>query len=141
MGALYIEQGYPTIKAWIKPLVLPEIYSNDSTGSSAVNPPPPSTPPPPLPGNTLGSGAILALFNQTASQRGVKIEWKAIQSGPGHQLTWNVDCIGKTVLLLSGNAEYLSCSGWNNERPRGRKKQAAGERGGCATSLSSHGMG
>ncbi|KAI0005572.1 hypothetical protein BJV74DRAFT_762353 [Russula compacta] len=102
VGALYIEQGHPTIKAWIRPLVHPEINSNDSTGISAVNPPPPSTPPPPLPGNTLGSGAILALFNQTASQRGVKIEWNAIQSGPGHALTWNVDCIADGITKGQG---------------------------------------
>ena len=64
-------------------------------GGNMVNPPPPASPPPPLPGNPLGQGVLLASFNQTAAQRGLKIEWNATQSGPGHALTWNVECIGK----------------------------------------------
>lgn len=59
------------------------------------NPPPPNTPPPPLPNNGIASGVLLAQFNQTAAQRGLKVEWNAAQSGPGHALTWNVDCIGE----------------------------------------------
>jgi hypothetical protein len=45
---------------------------------------------------------ILAQFNQTAAQRGLKVEWNAAQSGPGHALTWNVDCIGEYRQLSDG---------------------------------------
>jgi hypothetical protein len=70
---------------------------------SMGNPPPPASPPPPLPGNT--SGLLLASFNQAAAQRGMKIEWKAAQSGPGHALTWNVECLGKQGPFTRGYAD------------------------------------
>ena len=66
------------------------------------NPPPPNTPPPPLPNNAITPGAFLAQFNQTAMQRGLKVEWTAAQSGPGHALTWNVECIGEYSQLSDG---------------------------------------
>ncbi|KAF8481048.1 hypothetical protein DFH94DRAFT_439866 [Russula ochroleuca] len=94
VGALYVERGYPAVKAWIQPLVDPDFtQSSTSFGGSMANPPPPVSPPPPLPGNSLGPGVFLASFNQTAVQRGVKVEWTASQSGPGHALVWKVDCI------------------------------------------------
>jgi len=66
------------------------------------NPPPPNTPPPPLPNNTVSSGVLLAQFNQTAAQRGLKVEWNAAQSGPGHALTWNIDCIVNGITKGTG---------------------------------------
>ncbi len=71
-------------------------------GGSMANPPPPASPPPPLPGNPLGQGVLLASFNQTAAQRGVKIEWTTSQSGPGHALTWNAECVGKQSPFFGG---------------------------------------
>lgn len=74
-----------------------------------ANPLPPASPPPPLPGNPLGQqGVLLASFNQTAAQRGLKIEWKAEQSGPGHALTWNVECIGKQRCFFTGLCRRLA---------------------------------
>ena len=78
-------------------------YGSSTYGSRTAtymgNPPPPASPPPPLPSNPLAPGApksaFLSLFNQTATQRGVKVDWVAAQSGPGHSLTWIVECIGE----------------------------------------------
>jgi hypothetical protein len=104
VGALHVERGYSAVKTWIQPLIDPDYNSNSipgSTSSSSVrgdnaNPPPPASSPPPLPGpgNPPGQGMFLALFNQTAAQRGLKVEWNARQSGPGHALIWSVECIG-----------------------------------------------
>ncbi len=74
-------------------------------GVNMPRPPPPASPPPPLPGNSAVQGVALASFNQTATQRGLKVEWKAAQSGPGHALTWNVECIGKQSPLFDGRAD------------------------------------
>jgi len=102
---VYVEQGYLGAKAWIQPLVDPNFASTpvgSSAGASPGNPPPPTTAPPPLPTNPLGAGAFLALFNQTATQRGVKVEWPAAQTGPGHALTWNVDCVVDGIMKGTG---------------------------------------
>lgn len=74
-------------------------------GGNTANPLPPASPPPPLPANQAEKGALLASFNQTAMQRGLKIEWKAGQSGPGHSLTWNVECSGKQSPFFGGRAD------------------------------------
>jgi hypothetical protein len=108
VGALQVEKGYSAVKTWVQPLVDPDFDSNSNQGSTSygsdpygsmggnmANPLPPASPPPPLPGSSVGQGLLLASFNQTATQRGLKIEWKAAQSGPGHALTWNVECFGK----------------------------------------------
>lgn len=145
MGALYVERGYSAVKTWINPLVDPEYNptspSSGSFGGSMANPPPPASPPPPLPGNT--TGVFLASFNQMAAQRGVKIEWTASQSGPGHALTWRVECIGKQSLLFGDRAgsKLLFGSWWNTEGNGGWKKQATGERGGCAAGTRGVGLG
>lgn len=102
VGAVYIEQGYSSIKTWIQPLVDPNSASGSSMGVSTGNPPPPMVPPPPLPNNGSVSGQFLALFNQTAIQRGVKIQWVEVQSGPGHALTWKADCIVDGIMKGSG---------------------------------------
>jgi ribonuclease-3 len=97
VGALQVEKGYLAVKAWIQPMIDPDFNPNSNQGStsygSSGNPLPPASPPPPLPASTIGQGVFLASFNQTASQRGLKIEWEAKQSGPGHALTWNVECL------------------------------------------------
>jgi len=145
VGALQVEKGYLAVKTWIQPLVDPDFNSNsnsnqgstsyapDSYGSNSygsmgnmANPAPPASPPPPLPGNPTGPGILLASFNQTAAQRGLKIEWKASQSGPGHALTWNVECsvggiqrgngTGKSKQQAKEEAarQALTAMGWSN---------------------------
>jgi dsRNA-specific ribonuclease len=47
----------------------------------------------------------LALFNELAMQRGLKIEWNANQSGPGHALTWVVHCLVNGVMKGEGLAK------------------------------------
>ena len=76
----------------------------------ANQPAPPMSAPPPLPpqpsqpqslfaSNPLSPAqphlAFLPLFNQTASQRGLSVEYPAIFSGPSHAGKWNVTCIGE----------------------------------------------
>jgi hypothetical protein len=38
---------------------------------------------------------FLPLFNQTAAQRGVKVDYSAEFSGPSHAGQWTVQCIGE----------------------------------------------
>jgi hypothetical protein len=74
-------------------------------------PPPPSNPPPPLPmpptmstsmSNPLAPAqpntAFLPLFNQTANQRRMFVEYPATFSGPAHAGKWMVKCVGKQFL-------------------------------------------
>ena len=59
---------------------------------------PPINPPPPLP-NPLApaqpSTAFLPLFNQTANQRRIFVEYPAQFSGPPHAGKWTVKCVGE----------------------------------------------
>jgi len=111
VGALYMEKGYRDIKAWIGPLVDPEFGSTPSgfPGANLANPPPPSYSAPPLPQSPPAPGgqriASLALFNEMAMQRGLKIEWNANQSGPGHALNWIVCCLVNGVVRGEGSAK------------------------------------
>jgi hypothetical protein len=147
VGALQVEKGYLAVKTWIQPLIDPNFDTNANQGSTSwsnpyssnsypsmggmANPPPPASPPPPLPGNPLGQGVFLASFNQTATQRGLKIEWNAAQSGPGHALTWNVECIGKKKAPSSMIVQTLSYCPIVGGIPRGngtgKSKQQAKE--------------
>ncbi|KAI0361387.1 hypothetical protein OH77DRAFT_1545113 [Trametes cingulata] len=60
-------------------------------------PPPPAVPPPPLPHNPLAPAsphsAFLPLFNQTAQQRRLEVQYPAQFSGPAHAGRWTVQCI------------------------------------------------
>lgn len=72
-------------------------------------PPPPASIPPPIPpppskeapafGNPLAPAqphlAFLPLFNQTATQRGLSVDYRATFSGPPHAGKWSVACIGE----------------------------------------------
>lgn len=40
------------------------------------------------------------MFNQTAAQRGVKVDYSAEFSGPSHAGQWTVQCIGMCCYLL-----------------------------------------
>ncbi|EKM61301.1 uncharacterized protein PHACADRAFT_247810 [Phanerochaete carnosa HHB-10118-sp] len=68
-------------------------------------PPPPAGPPPPLPSMPSALGisnplapaqpqtAFLPLFNQTANQRRMFVEYPAAFSGPAHAGKWTVKCV------------------------------------------------
>lgn len=56
-------------------------------------PPPPMNPPPPLP-TAQPQAAFLPLFNQTATQRRLVVEYPASFSGPAHAGRWTVKCVG-----------------------------------------------
>jgi ribonuclease-3 len=111
VGALYIEKGYRDIKAWVAPLIDPE-FSPPPSGfpvTNFANPPPPSYGAPPLPQSPPAPGgqrmASLALFNEMAMQRGLRLEWNANQSGPGHSLIWVVHCLVNGVLKGEGEGK------------------------------------
>ena len=61
-------------------------------------PPQPPTPAPPLPPNPLApaapQSAFLPLFNQTAQQRRLEVQYPAQFSGPAHAGRWTVQCLG-----------------------------------------------
>lgn len=69
---------------------------------AAPPPPPPAAPPPPLPmvGMTVNplapaqpQAAFLPLFNQTATQRRLTVEYPAVFTGPPHAGKWTVRCV------------------------------------------------
>lgn len=76
-------------------------YANQPAQPLSAPPPlPPQPPPPPQPpftSNPLAPAqphlAFLPLFNQTASQRGLSVEYPATFIGPPHAGKWNVACI------------------------------------------------
>ena len=61
-------------------------------------PPPPGMPPPLPPSNPLApaqpQSAFLPLFNQTAQQRRLEVQYLAQFSGPPHAGRWTVQCLG-----------------------------------------------
>ena len=64
---------------------------------ASIPPPPPSNPPPPLPNPIMPAQpttAFLPMFNQTANQRRVFVEYPAQFSGPPHAGRWTVKCVG-----------------------------------------------
>ena len=68
-------------------------------------PPPPTTKPPPLPPTPNQQVSFLPLFNQTASQRRLGVEYTAQFFGPPHAGKWHVKCLGEflpsAVILAS----------------------------------------
>jgi len=79
-------------------------YANQPAQPLSAPPPlPPQPPPPPrqppFTSNPLAPAqphlAFLPLFNQTASQRGLSVEYPATFIGPPHAGKWNVACIGE----------------------------------------------
>lgn len=88
-----------------QPLYNP-VYSSTPEPPMAppLQPPPPAGPPPPLPSipsaplpNPLAPAqphtAFLPLFNQTANQRRMFVEYPATFSGPAHAGKWTVKCV------------------------------------------------
>ncbi|KIP12063.1 hypothetical protein PHLGIDRAFT_114115 [Phlebiopsis gigantea 11061_1 CR5-6] len=92
-----LEQFSPALAATPEPMIPP--------------PPPPLGPPPPLPlppmmSNPLAPAqpntAFLPLFNQTANQRRMFVEYPAQFSGPAHAGKWNVKCVVNGIEKGSG---------------------------------------
>ncbi|KAH7930606.1 hypothetical protein BV22DRAFT_1028326 [Leucogyrophana mollusca] len=111
IGALYTEKGFPIVYTWISRLISPDSEPPPLPGSSAISipassaptsygsaappqpyQPPPAVPPPPTTSSAPSTG-VLAVFNQTMTQRGLTVEWPAESTGPPHQPRWVVRCI------------------------------------------------
>ncbi|RPD57039.1 hypothetical protein L227DRAFT_507228 [Lentinus tigrinus ALCF2SS1-6] len=78
----------------------PQFQYNNTYGipPQPAAPPPPMNPPPPLPAfNPLApaqpQSAFLPLFNQTAQQRRLEVQYPAQFSGPAHAGRWTVQCL------------------------------------------------
>ncbi|CAL1695090.1 unnamed protein product [Somion occarium] len=139
VGGVYAQNGMSTVQNWIGTLVDPE-YEGASRDTDmdqpfsfkkvkteqfsappepAFNmpqpppPPPPMNPPPPLP-NPLSpaqpQAAFLPLFNQTATQRRLVVEYPASFSGPAHAGRWTVKCVvnGMEKGMGSGPSKQLA---------------------------------
>ncbi len=82
---------------------------------AAPPPPMPMIPPPPLPThNPLAPGqpqsAFLPLFNQTAQQRRLEVQYPAQFTGPAHAGRWTVQCLGAYVRhqdILTGSSSSM----------------------------------
>jgi len=68
--------------------------SKPASTSFQPQPPPPATKPPPLPPAPNQQISYLPLFNQTASQRRLGVEYTAQFFGPPHAGKWHVKCLG-----------------------------------------------
>ncbi|CCL98505.1 uncharacterized protein FIBRA_00504 [Fibroporia radiculosa] len=120
IGAVFVQNGMELVQDWIGQLIDPNYKSGasvsmevdafsaykkiktESMGSptpppSSHVPPPPTSAPPPLPANPLSPAqpmaAFLPLFNQTANQRRLTVEYPAQFSGPAHAGRWTVKCM------------------------------------------------
>ena len=60
-------------------------------------PPPPTTKPPPLPPTPNQQISFLPLFNQTASQRRLTVDYIPQFYGPPHAGKWHVKCMGASL--------------------------------------------
>ncbi|TFY59846.1 hypothetical protein EVJ58_g5523 [Rhodofomes roseus] len=121
VGGVYAQNGMDTVVNWIGQLVDPEYEPSYGQGGEvemynaykkvktepmaspppptmAPPPPPPTIPPPPMPMlNPLAPAqpqtAFLPLFNQTANQRRLTVEYPAQFAGPAHAGRWTVQCV------------------------------------------------
>lgn len=129
VGGIYAQNGMEIVQNWIGQLVDPQFEPQAQFHESepfnaykkvkteAMSPPPPSMPPPPapiyppppmpIPTPTLNplapaqpQTAFLPLFNQTANQRRLTVEYPAQFSGPAHAGRWTVQCVGTSVDTL-----------------------------------------
>jgi len=119
VGAVFAQNGMETVQNWIGQLVDPDYEPSASAGfegefftpkrfktepmdsptpppAMQPIPPPPTNAPPPLP-NPLApaqpQAAFLPLFNQTANQRKLTVEYPAQFAGPAHAGRWTVQCV------------------------------------------------
>ncbi|KAI0305021.1 hypothetical protein BC826DRAFT_979488 [Russula brevipes] len=94
VGALFTEQGYSSIKNWIHPLVDPNYQADQTPMGTSM-------------GTSMGHPPHLQ-----SPRHLFRLEWPAVQTGPGHALTWSVECV---------------VDGISKGRGTGRNKQAAKE--------------
>ncbi|KIY53706.1 hypothetical protein FISHEDRAFT_68641 [Fistulina hepatica ATCC 64428] len=89
VGGLYVNRGLVAVQSWISALIDP-----DSVTPAQPSFPAPSMPPPPLPsGVPTNSTVSLAMFNQTAAQKGMSVTYSATQiAGEAHNPQWSVTC-------------------------------------------------
>lgn len=84
--------------------------------------------------------AFLPLFNETATRRGVTVDYPSEFYGPSHAGQWTVQCVGKCPSIYYFFLHLIRISKRNTKRSRHWRKQADGE-GGCrATSVLCDGM-
>ena len=160
MGGIYAQNGVATVQDWIGALVDPEYeppaqtydpepynaYKKIKTAPMA-SPPPPSMPPPPPPPmqppppmptpmmNPLAPAqpqtAFLPLFNQTANQRRLMVEYPAQFSGPAHAGRWTVQCVGTSVVCVRAYYDVTTrvheVNGISKGEGNGASKQLAKE--------------
>lgn len=91
-----VEPQQPQMQPFMHQSFNPQQYTPDIP--QFAPPPPPSNPPPPLPQNPLNPAqpqtTFLPLFNQTATQRRIAVDYPAAFSGPAHAGRWTVRCVG-----------------------------------------------
>ena len=94
-------QPPPYIPASNNPFSIGNSSFPTSSGTPVqTQPPPPTTKPPPLPPTPGQQVSYLPLFNQTASQRRVGVQYTAEFFGPPHAGKWHVKCLGGFLLWL-----------------------------------------
>ncbi|TFK77266.1 hypothetical protein BDN72DRAFT_830435 [Pluteus cervinus] len=83
------------------------IFFGSQPPPSPIRHPPPHVPMPNPPPNPLSPAQpnlpFLPLFNQTASQRRVTVEYPATFSGPSHACRWTVQCVVNGILKGVGH--------------------------------------
>ncbi|KZT30884.1 hypothetical protein NEOLEDRAFT_43340 [Neolentinus lepideus HHB14362 ss-1] len=119
VGAVFFTSGLRVVQDWIAKLVDPESEPPTIVGTEPealpapkrqrtdpapmnmspmnmspmnMSPPPPMMPPPPMPPASQPQMSYLQLFNQTANQRRLAVEYPAMFSGPPHAGQWTVTC-------------------------------------------------
>lgn len=112
-GTTYDNETYNTYKR-----MKTETMGSPTPPPPTQPPPPPTGPPPPLPtSNPLAPAqpmaAFLPIFNQTANQRRLAVEYPAQFSGPAHAGRWTVQCVGMCLHLLIESRALILCSQWN----------------------------
>ncbi|EIN13931.1 hypothetical protein PUNSTDRAFT_29547, partial [Punctularia strigosozonata HHB-11173 SS5] len=109
VGAVWFQKGPRITHEWIGRLIDPDmdppqppapLPPTPRDSSMPYQPPPP--PPLPAPVQAQVGMAYLPLFNQTASQRRVNVEWPATFSGPSHAGKWSVKCLVNGIERGSG---------------------------------------
>jgi len=102
VGAVYVQHGLFQVQSWISRLIDPESEPPQLPGDGQALSPATSrlSSPPPGSGDqavAASPGVTLALFNQTATQRGLKVSYPAEFSGPSHNPRWIVKCMVNDV--------------------------------------------
>jgi hypothetical protein len=126
----------------------PTIFFASQPPPSPMRHPPPHLHPPPSLLNPLApaqpSLPFLPLFNQTATQRRVTVEYPAEFSGPSHAGRWTVQCVGKSqilgLFLCVRRILTFYFSEWDIERCWDWGEQAGSKRRGSQTGLLCYGV-